>query len=57
VFPGVPSEKYKEILESEKIGDYLFKLPEFKKLAEYVLELVDNNEKLACKHIFERKMT
>lgn len=48
VFPGVPAEKYKEIFEGQQITQYIFKIPEYRTLAQYVLELVEANERTAC---------
>jgi len=52
LFPLVPPKEYKSIVEGPKLNEYIFKLPEYKQLAEYIIELAAANEKFS-NHLIE----
>lgn len=43
----MPPSEYKNIVESGQLNEYIFKLPEYKELSNYIIELAKANENFA----------
>ena len=52
LFYGALPQEYKGIVEGPKLNEYIFKLPEYKQLAEYIIELATCNENFS-NHLIE----
>ena len=54
LFPNVPVSEYKKIIESGKLLEYIEKLPDYKLLTQYIIELGNTNENFAGIYYYEK---
>lgn len=47
LLPNVPPSEYKRIIEGPQVGEYIGKLPVYKQLTGFVIELSNANESFA----------